>query len=118
MSLFDTFDNLAVNMLTKYGSTLVLKRIESTAYNPATSSVTESIEITSSGYGYLANYNFNEIDGTMIMSTDSKLIMHRLDFEPEVDDLVDIDNDIYRIMMVKKLRAEGKTPAYICQVRK
>ena len=117
MALFPGFDNLARTLITNYGEELTLLREDSSAYDPATSQVT-TVSVSTTGNGYLSNYNFAEIDGNFIRSTDSKLLVHRLEFDPEVDDVVTIDNDDYRIMSVKKVRIEGQTPLFICQVRK
>ncbi len=100
----------------KYGQAISCGRILAGEYNPVTGEVDTSSTSSYSGYGYLSNYNQNQIDGTIIQQDDILLILSTAT-EPKLDDTMATAAKIYTAIAIQKITAQGNNVIYKVQLR-
>jgi len=112
MSKFD-YTNLsatATRLVNRFGKTLKKRTITNsgTDFNPTQTAVDSDID------GVIASYGLNEIDGTLILTTDKKLLTTSL---LELDDKV-VDNSIvYSIVSISQVQPADVNLLYKVQLR-
>ena len=116
-SFYGNLAAVATRLLTDKGQLLTFSREISSAFDPITGDNTTSTS-TYTGYGAAFDYNRNEIDGSMIMKGDIRLILEATDTAPLVDDTTVVDGDTYRVMNVNPTSPAGTVVAYELQLRK
>lgn len=107
----------AHDMIVEFGQTMTLKRLTPGAYDPATGTLTNTTT-TETATGVELDYTSSEIDGTVILRGDRKLILSTTGIgAPKVDDTVTIGTTVYTLKNVQPLSPGGTVVIYTCQVR-
>ena len=118
MSLYSGLTATAARLLLKYGQSVVLKYETGGTIDPATGVVTvPATQETVTGYGAATRYKNSEIDGTLIKSSDQRLILERVAVEPLVGWRAQVSGKEYKIMDVMPVSPADEDVIYICQLR-
>ena len=113
---YQKYHNKAFDKVKKYGSSIIIKRIGESEYNPDTDTYTETtVEIT--GVALQLNFEQKDYDGTNVKYGDVKF-MAVLNGRPETNDTVEFEGKSYVIINPRPLNLDGKTDIYcIIQAR-
>lgn len=107
----------AHELIKEFGQTMTLKRLTPGAYDPATGTVSNTTT-TETATGVELEYTSREIDGTMVLRGDKKLILSTTGIgAPKVDDTVTIGTTVYTLKNVQPLSPGGTVVIYTCQAR-
>jgi len=117
MGFYDGLSTVAANLLASKGQLLTFNRDTETGFDPGPGEIT-STPSTYTGYGVALNYNKGEIDGTVVIKGDIKLILEATTTAPIIGDRVTIDSIIYRVMSIKPTSPAGTAVIYEIQLRK
>ena len=114
MSIADT----ATTLLAKFGEAVSLTYETDEVRNPATGEVTTpASENVVPGFGYPSRFQNAEIDGTVIKRSDTRLILNKVDEEPEQGWRAQVQGKTFRVMDVQPITKSGADVIYICQLR-
>jgi len=117
MSFYSGLQTVAANLLASKGQLLTFNRDTETAFSPGEGEGQYNPS-TYTGNGVALNYNKGEIDGTIVLKGDIKLILEATTTAPINGDRVTIDSIIYRVMSVKPTSPAGIVVIYEIQLRK
>lgn len=106
MGFYDNLQNVAVNILKKYGQQLTFTRKTVGDYDATTGTAT-SIESTYKGYGAILEYSSKDMADGSILSGDKKIIIEYVKQRPVVNDIVTVDGINYNIIAVKEVNPAG-----------
>lgn len=119
MSAFDYAslrDNTATRLIKKFGRRHTFTRVSYGAYDPATGTSAET-ESAFTAYAVKDDFSAFERNDSSIQIDDIKLIAEASGAF-EVDDLIDIESQDYRIVRVNPIKPADVVVAYELQVRK
>lgn len=114
----DGLTTTATNLLTKFGTDATFRREVEGDYNPITGEVGNPTITTFSAKVQTDSFNNNEVDGTVVKRSDTKLIVNNVGSVPMVGDTVTFSSNTYRVFMVNPVQAQGADVIYILGVRK
>ena len=123
MDFYARMQQTANKMLRGKGQAIVLTRRTAGAYDPTTgaAAVTTTVQ---NGYGGIFDYEDENIDGTLILSGDKKLLLSPINsagtalVAPEVNDTVTDKALVVRtITRIKTLSPAGTTVMFDCNLR-
>lgn len=117
MTFSSDMQEAALSILSDLGQSLTFSRYTNSEYNPASGAVERVSSTTYTGYGNPSQYNLKDIDGEIVQQNDINLILYCTS-EPNLDDEVTLDSDIYHIINIQKMNAQGSTIVYRLQLRK
>ena len=117
-SFYSDLANVATRLLTDKGQQVTVTRPVTSSHNPATGVVTSGTSTTFTGFGAAFNYNKSEVDGTLVQHGDIRFMIDASGGLPEINDLVTIDSDSYRVMSVINTSPAGTSVKYELQLRK
>ena len=117
MSFYTGLQSVAANLLASKGQLLTFNRDTETAFD-AGAGEGQYDPSTYTGNGVALNYNKSEIDGTIVVKGDIKLILEATTTVPLTGDRVTIDGVIYRMMPIKPTSPAGTVVIYEIQLRK
>ena len=113
----DRMTQTARRLLTKYGQPVTAVKDNTSDVDPTTGTVTETpSDTTYQGYGYPSQFKDNQIDGTLIKRSDTRLIF-ATNTTPEVNDIITISGVTHTALNVQKINAQGNNIVYIVQCR-
>lgn len=107
----------ATRLLTSKGKVVTFTRYTSTDFDPA-QGINTTTTSTFTGNGAAFGYKSGEIDGTVVIKGDIRLIVDAMTTPPLIEDNVTIDSLIYRVMNVEKVNPAGTPVIYKVQLRK
>jgi hypothetical protein len=113
---YKSLANTARKLLKGKGSLVVFTRVVEGDFDPVLGSDETATAPTFSGYGAAFNYDKSEIDGTVIQSTDLKLLFEA-GTEPKQDDTCVVNGFDYRVMRSKPISPAGTDVVYEIQLR-
>lgn len=117
MTFYSDLATDAHDLIKEFGQTMTLKRLTPGAYDPATGTVSNTTT-TETATGVDIEYTSREIDGTIILRGDKKLIFSKTGIgTPKVDDTVTIGTVVYTLKNVQALSPGGTVVIYTCQAR-
>ena len=112
MSKFDytNLANTATRLVNRFGKTIQKRTISNSGsdFNPTQVSVDADID------GVIVSYGLNEIDGTLILTTDKKLLTTSL---LELDDKVVDGSIVYSIISINQIQPADTNLLYKVQLR-
>ena len=115
MGIYDRSATTALRMLTKYGQAVTMSSIATGSYDPATGTQATTTT-TATHVGALTNHNAKDIDGSLIMQGDKKLLLNA-GASIKTDDTVTISNVVYSIAGISEINPAGTRVMWICNVR-
>lgn len=119
MGKYDAQKLTASRLLAKFGAAITISNAndQSGGFDPETG---EQITSTPSDdiacNGVMLGYKLNEIDGTTVLHGDAKIICDA-PTKPNIDSVIDISGDIWRIVSVSVVQPDGDAIIYTLQVR-
>ena len=114
---YDDLAEAASELLEEFGTGLVLKRVTSGAYDPATGDVANT-ETTHAGFGAAFDYESRDIDGTKIKAGDHRILIGVAGMaEPEADDRVTISGRTFTVVRSRTLAPAGVPVVFDVQAR-
>ena len=105
-----------LRLLTNYGQAITVVRDVTGAYDSSAGTVTDSSDISYSGYGYPEQYASSLIDGVLVKQQDVKLTFSSTT-SPAVNDIFTVSSVAYTALNVEKITAQGSNIVYIVQLR-
>ena len=113
---YEKYQKKAFDKVKKYGSSIIIKRIVDSQYNPNTNKYEdETVEIK--GVALQLNFEQRDIDGTNVKYGDVKF-MAVLNGTPQTNDKMEFEGKSYVIIYPRPLNLNGKTDIYcIIQAR-
>ena len=118
MSLYSGLTATAAKLLLKYGQSVVLKYETGGTIDPATGVVTvPATQETVSGYGVASRYKNAEVDGTLIKSSDQRLVLEKVSSAPQAGWKAQVSGKEYKVMDSMPVSPGGEDVIYICQLR-
>lgn len=113
-----TIRNHALYLIDKLGREVTLRRVSAGAYNPATSSATNTTS-DDAGKALLLKYSKDVIDGEVIRTDDRKCVFAAttLAVTPRPSDRIVYSGKQYIIKEVQEVYEAENVIIYICQVR-
>lgn len=118
MSQFsDEMAQVAIDLITEYGQEADFLRSVNGEYDPTSGEYFTQDTTPYSGMIVPNDYKEREIDGTIIQRGDVKVLAHKMTETPAVGDQVTFGEIDYRIINVKKTKANGADCLYTLQVR-
>jgi len=118
MAFYDRMKAVAENLIYKFGQNVVLERTTAQTINPVTGEVTGGgVEILNTR-GILQNYDAKDIDGTLILATDKKLLIDG-SVAPLITDNPKVGNKyLGAIVSIKEVAPDVETSlVFVLQVR-
>ncbi len=116
MSFAINMQSVTLRLLTKYGQSIQISRVDEGAFVPIDGTVGSGSNTSFNGVGYPFPYTSKEIDGIVILSTDIQLYARVLQ-EIKVGDLAVFNNTDYRVMSIENINVQGQNIIYRCQLR-
>ena len=107
----------ASRLLKKFGQSITIRVLTGETLDLSTQSKVSTYTDTT-GNGVTLNFNNNEIDGSLILTTDIKLVIENLDIEPIINSITTIDSVTYRVSSVNPVNPEGTNIVYKIGLRK
>ena len=100
----------ATNLVSRFGKTLKKRTVTNSGsdWNPTQTTTDTDID------GVIVTYGLNEIDGTLILSTDKKLLTTS---SIDMDDKIVDGTTVYNIIAINKLEPSTVTLLYSVQLR-
>ena len=118
MTFYSNLTATAAKLLLKFGQSITLTFETGGTIDPATGIVTTPKTITSvTGNGAVSKFSRMEIDGTVVKSSDVKLILESVSTPPTPDWRATIQSVEYRVMNVSPISPSGIDVIYILQLR-
>ena len=118
MSFYGGLTTTAARLLLKYGQSVMLKYESGGTADPATGVVTvPATQETVNGYGVASRYKNAEVDGTLIKSSDQRLILEKVSTVPQVGWRAQVSGKEYKVMDVMPVSPGNEDVIYICQLR-
>lgn len=118
MALLDSFKTTAGVLLKAYGEALTFTRVTTGTFDPATGASTGDTTTTYISNCLFSSYNANEVDGSVILSGDAKVLFDPNATQPLIGDTVLKDSIVWRVVAVGFSQANGGTALYTLQVRR
>lgn len=107
----------ASRLLKKFGKEITVQVLTGETLDiPTQSKVNIYTDVT--GNGVTGKFNNNEIDGSLILTTDLKLTIENLSIPPVINSKVSIDGVDYRVASVSKSKPAGINLLYKIGLRK
>lgn len=100
-----------------YGEPITLSYTTVGIFDPTTGSYTTSITTDVSVKGYITSYTTEEIDDSVVISSDTKLYISDITEVPDVGWTCTIGTKKYRVLSVKPRKKGGQVTHYVCQLR-
>lgn len=116
MSLYPRLYNTALRLLQNYGVEYTFTHITPGAYDPATDTDAPGTSTDYTAYCVRDQYSVLEKADSSVEVGDISMIATVANFD--VDDLVEIDSEDYRIVNVEPIKPGPTTLAYILQLRR
>lgn len=116
MSFATNLQDVANKILTTYGRAVTMTRVTEGSYDTSSSSTGSGTTITYNGVAHPSPYRSEEIDNTIILVNDVKLLVYTLGV-PLVGDTTVLDGTTHRVMSVNRLNAQGLNIVYELQLR-
>lgn len=107
----------ARRLLAKNGQPVVFRYVEPGSVNPATGRGTLGAPVAVSGNGYPSRYKSDDVDGTNVLRTDTRLIVEKVAEAPQKGWDCEINDITFRVMDVQLVSLAGQAVIYICQLR-
>jgi len=115
MGFYDKAHDTALRLLTKRGRTVTVTSITTGSYDPNTGSQATTTS-TTTPKGFLTNHEAKDVDGTMIMIGDKKLLLDS-SAAIKTDDTVTIGAVTYSVIGIDEKNYNGTRVMWICNVR-
>lgn len=116
MSLSASLSKVAANIIKKFGVLVTFSHETTDSFDPATGVKTKTTT-TFGGFGVKDEYTIDEINGTTIRKSDVKLLLERVDSEPQIDNSCLIGGTSYRVMDVMPVDPADFAIIYEVQLR-
>jgi len=100
-----------MSKIAQYGNDCNIIRNSTPVYNQSTNSY-ESEPIVITGKGLKGNYSLSNIDNTVIQVGDVKIIACFNNGAPIVNDAIDFDGTIYKVVSISEVNPDGKKAIY------
>lgn len=117
-AFYNRMAQTALRLLADKGDTVKLERFSGGVINPVTGEKSEIVDISKNTTGVLLNYTKDEIDGTLILSTDRKLLIDASIRPLKTDKPIFNTEYIGSIVHIKEVNPAGIPIVYFLQVRK
>ena len=113
----DRVSNTARGLLTKYGQAVTCVKDNTSDLDPTDGTIIEYPADTNYiGVGYPSQFKDNQIDGTLIKRSDTRLILSSTTV-PDNNDILTFSGVAYTAINVQKITAQGNNVIYIVQCR-
>ena len=115
------YDNIAITaaaLISDKGQTVSFSRQTGGTFDPVLGSESGASTTAFSGKAVALSYNKLEIDGTVILRGDVKLVLEATDTEPAANDECTVDSIVYRVMAVEPISPGGTTVINKVQLRR
>lgn len=107
----------ARRLLAKFGEPVVLSYVAGGSIDPATGEGTPGSTVTINGNGYPSRYRADQVDGTQVLGTDTRLILELVDERPAPGWAAQVNGITFRVMDAQPIRKTAQDVIYICQLR-
>ena len=107
----------ASRLLKRFGKSITVNVLTGKTFDASTRTNTPTYSDVI-GYGVKATFNNREIDGSLILSSDIKLIIENLSLRPVIDSLVTLSGVEYRVSSVGVVEPADLNIVYILGLRK
>lgn len=116
MSFYAGLSKTAQKLIAEKGRTVTLRRAGDIVYDPATDTMTSS-QTDTSVKGVFTSFKQSEIDGTLILRGDKKLLL-AAGIEPQGNDVIVDGTTQYRVVEIMAVHPGDTVILYTLQVRK
>jgi hypothetical protein len=107
----------AKELLTEFGQSVTITKQTAGSYDPATGAATVTTS-TQTATGALFDYKTHQIDNTLILMGDRRLILSAVGITaPQIDDTVTANGKTYTIKAISETNPAGTVVIYTCNVR-
>jgi hypothetical protein len=117
MSFYPGLASTATRLLTQKGQSVTLRRQTAGAYDPATGSAAVTVTNFTGIQAAVFGFKNMEIDGTMILKGDKKVLM-AVGVKPTKDDVVSIGGIDHAVLDVQEVSPAGVDVLYKLQCRR
>jgi len=115
MGVYDRAEATALRLLTKYGQSVTVTNITTGAYDPDTGTQATTTA-TTTPKGLLTQHRAQDVDGTMIMKGDKKLLLDA-SATVKTDDTVTVNSTVYTVVGLNEIKPAATRVMWICNVR-
>lgn len=116
MSFASRMKATAERLLSTYGQELTVQRHVYANYDPEQGEPSSDVYSTYTGVGNPDQYTVDELVDNLVLSTDTKLYFYSTTL-PLINDEIEIDNKIMRVLSVNTDKAQGQDCLYVLQLR-
>lgn len=117
MSFASDMQTVGSDLLSEFGELVTFKRISNVDFIPSTGAVPTGATTTFTAYGYPSNYTSAEIQSSSLIEyTDLKLTIES-GSTPLIGDTARVNNTDYRVMDIRRVRAQASDIIYVLQLR-
>lgn len=119
MSQFsDEMAQVALELIQEFGEDGEFNRVTQGVYDPSSGESFSETQTSFTGSVVPNDYKESEIDGTVIQRGDVQVYAHRMGANvPQIGDTLTMSEVDYRVINVKKTKANGADCLYTLQVR-
>ena len=114
MTLYNNLKSMAAQLLDKFGMPIIIRRTSST-FDPVTGKDTAAQSKDYQAVGILADFNRNEIDGTLIQRGDKKVTMTGV--KPHLSDVLVASDQQYTVQGIEEINPAGTVILWDLHVR-
>ena len=116
-AFYDEMLIVATELLTEFGAPVTINVLTGNAYDPVTLTNDETFT-DSIGNGVTVPISAKEMQNSLVMAGDMKLIIENIALAPTVGSTVTNNGIKYRVEMVEPLSPAGTNLIYTCMLRK
>jgi hypothetical protein len=118
MAFYDEMAALALELLTEFGSSVSIYRVDGRAIDPVSGAVTAGTPSTLTTTGVMRSYKSELVDGVNVLRGDRELVLSN-EQTPTLSDLIVFGSDKWRVINVSTVRPDNATAiVHFVQVRK
>jgi len=116
-AFYDGLQSTASRLLKKFGKSITVQVLTGSTYDPATLGNISTFS-DSTGFGVTVPIKSSEVDGSLILTGDVKLIIENISLAPVVGSMVVNNSITYRVEMSEPLNPADTNLIYTCMLRK
>jgi hypothetical protein len=117
MSFYPNLQKTASRLLKQYGKSVTIQVFSGGTYDPVTKSLAKGYTPTT-GNGVFLNVDKSDVDGSQILTTDTKLIIENIDTLPTIDSTVENGGETLKVVSVSPLKPADTNLIYTLILRK
>lgn len=116
-AFYDKMQDTARKLLARFGASVTINVLTGNNYDGVTFQDDKTYSDTS-GNGVFLNINKTDMQNTLVLTTDTKLIIENLSIEPTIDSTVTRNGELLKVIAIEPLNPAETNLIYTIMLRK